>query len=339
MQTNYSDRMRKQREYELSFEPKSIWNYVYNNTLEELCDTNYKKNQLRKAGDDWVKAGAAGYLSSWNKEYLKRIIEFWTAPYDLILDPFAGHSSAFIPYLLKRNFIGFEITKERYEIQKAHLEKLMQLYPNNSQINLINDSSENLLNYVTPKTVDCVITDPPFWNLEKYGSAVNGVQLSDLKFDAFHDKLKQIFLDAYKVLKEGKFFIVKVANFRRNKKFIALKDKWAQILTDIGLEQHDEIVLELPPSKRHPLYIQAITNLNMLKVHEYLLVFRKGSEDTNVNDHINHNRPLVTNIYAEKYDSLFWSAKKGKIDWITSLFKEKKKEPTLNKGFFNNLNT
>jgi len=74
--------------------------------LEKICDSNYKKDQLKKSyGKNWVVSGAGKYLSSWNKEYHKRIIEFWSKEFDIILDPFAGHSSSFLPFLMNRNFI------------------------------------------------------------------------------------------------------------------------------------------------------------------------------------------------------------------------------------------
>ena len=74
----------------------------------------------------------------------------------------------------------------------------------------------------------------------------------------------------------------------------------------------------MSPAKRHPLYPQAITNLNMLKIHEYCLVFRKSANKEtieNINADINWSRPTVSSIYKTQ-DKLFWSKDKGKIDWI-----------------------
>ena len=76
--------------------------------------------------------------------------------------------------------------------------------------------------------------------------------------------------------------------------------------------------------KRHPLYGQAITNLNCLKVHEFLLVFRKENNvesNIEINNRINYSRPLVSDIY-EHEERLFWSATRNKIDWITEKLKK-----------------
>ena len=140
----YAQRLGKQGNYELSFEPKPIWNYKRNNIIEDICDTVYKEEQLSKGKDDWIKAGTGGYLSGWNKEYHKRIVEFWSAEQDTVLDPFAGHSSSFVPFLLNRNFIGFEITDKRFKIQEDHLVKLKKQFKRTNKIEIAEPKAINL---------------------------------------------------------------------------------------------------------------------------------------------------------------------------------------------------
>ena len=319
----HSERMKKQGSYELSFEPKSIWNYKNNALLEEICDTNYKSEQLSKSYEkNWILAGSGSYLSSWNKEYQKRIVEFWTKDGDTILDPFAGHSSSFVPFLMNRNFIGFEVTKKRFDIQIQHLSVLKDKFKRTSSVNLINDSSEYIDKYVNDLEVDCIITDPPFWNLEKYDEPVNGTQLSDLSNKSEFDKMfVNIIQKSVNKVKKGGFIVVKIANFRKNGKFLNLKDEWTEYITSTGVDYVDEIILELSPVKRHPLYNQAITKLNMLKIHEYLIIFRKPIKNIpEENDLINFNRPLVKDTY-ENEDRLFWAEKRNKKDWVTEKLK------------------
>ncbi|MEA3451379.1 MAG: DNA methyltransferase [Bacteroidota bacterium] len=315
----YNERMKKQGEYELSFEPKSIWNYKRNNTLEDICNTEYKKT-TDKSNGNWMKAGNGTFFSGWNKEYQKRIIELWSPVGGSILDPFAGHSSAFMPFLMGRDFYGFEITKERFETQQTHINILSEKFTRTNKVNLFNDSSEYMDNYIEDNSIDCVVTDPPFWNLEKYEEPVNGTQLSDLSDKTKFDKMfKHIIQKSINKLKPSGFIAVKIANFRRKGIYLNLKDEWVKFIEAMGVELVDEIIIELSPVKRHPLYNQAITNLNCLKVHEFLIVFRKKqdkeSDDEN-NNSINFSRPLVSDVYEDE-DRLFWSSERNKIDWIT----------------------
>ena len=314
----YSDRMNENKKYEFSFEPKSLWYYEKNKILEDLCDTGYGK----ETAVDRIKAGRDTFMSGWNKEFHKRLVEFYTIENETILDPFAGHSSSFIPYLLKRNFIGFEVTRERFEIQQNHINKLKSQYNFSNNINLINNSSEYLKQYINEK-VDCVITDPPFWTVEKYENPVNGEQLSHINdYNKFLDSLSNILLDCVDVLRPNGFMIVKLADLRKDGKFYDLTGDITNILkTKIQLT--DKIILELNPSKRHPLYLQAITNKNMLKVQEFCLVFRKITNKNDIdidNDRINHNRALVKSIYKNE-NELFYSLNRGKVDYITNQFK------------------
>ena len=110
-----------------------------------------------------------------------------------------------------------------------------------------------------------------------------------------------------------------MANFRIEGKFYDFVGDTKNILKQ-NLDYHDEIILEMSPAKRHPLYVQAITNLNCLKTHEYCLVFRKPDDKDKLidrNNDINWNRPLVKDIYGNKED-LFWAD--GKRDWINEQF-------------------
>jgi len=326
---DYVKRLGVQGNYEFSFEPKSIWIYEKNHFLEKICDTEYKKEQFESGKKDWVKAGHSGYLSGWNKEYHKRIIEYWSREDDIILDPFAGHSSSFMPYLMNRKFKGFEITKKRFNIQINHCDVLKEKFDKKHNVEIFNNSSEFMDEYIEDKTVDCIITDPPFWNLEKYEEPVNGTQLSHLnKKDEFDLKFKEILSLSMKKLKPGKFAIIKIANFRRSGILLNLKDEWTKFIEAMGMDFVDEIILELSPVKRHPLYPQAINNLNALKVHEYLLVFRKPIDDEKkilINNEINYNRPFVRDLY-DNDERLFWAEKRGKKDWITEQLKDEFKK-------------
>ena len=313
--TTYSDRMNINKQYEFTFEPKSLWYYENNKILENTCDNNYGKETI----DNRIGAGRGTFMSGWNKEFHKRLVEYYICENEIIFDPFAGHSSSFIPYLLNRNFVGFEITKERYDIQLKHLEGLKNKFNNNVNVNLINDSSENI-NLYNIKSVDCIITDPPFWNVEKYGTPVSGTQLSDInQYKEFLNKLTFILSKSIDILRDNGFLILKLADFRKDGVFYDLSGDMVNQLKD-KITLVDKIVLELNPSKRHPLYIQAITNKNMLKVHEFVLIFRKITNNINDdNDRINQKRPKVSDIY-ENETELFWSTKRGKIDYITNKF-------------------
>jgi|TARA_B100002003_G_scaffold243068_1_gene266982 DNA modification methylase len=313
----YVERLRKQGLYEFSYEPKSFWEYSRGNNIDKLVDDIKSYDHNKVAQKDFLKQGRGSFLSKFNSEYAKRIIEMWTKEDDFIVDPFAGRSSRpLVSTLLKRNYVGFDVVydnlqeaKEQYDI----LKKGRQL----GYLKLIHTSSEYMDLHLNGGVADMIITCPPYFNIEKYES-VDG-QLTDIKiYKNFLDIYKTILEKSANILKPGCFFAIVVANFRIDGELYDFCSDTKDILKK-HLTYHDEIILEMSPAKRHPLYTQAITNLNCLKTHEYCLVFRKEDNKENLikrNNDINWNRPLVKDIHPNK-ERLFWVDKK---DWIDDKF-------------------
>jgi DNA modification methylase len=312
----YADRMRKQKLYEFSYEPKSFWEYSRGNNIDLLI--NDEKSYDNNTTDNFIGSGRGTFLSKFNSEYAKRILEMWSKKGDFIIDPFAGRSSRpLVSTLLERNYIGFDVLNDNLKEAQEQYEKLKQ-DRTLGKLRLINESSENIDKHFHKSVVDLIMTCPPYFNIEKYDSADG--QLTDIKtYDDFLKTYATILNKSADVLKPGGFFIVVLANFRIEGKFYDFVGDTKNILKQ-NLDYHDEIILEMSPAKRHPLYVQAITNLNCLKTHEYCLVFRKPCDKDkliDINNDINWNRPLVKDIYGNKED-LFWAD--GKRDWINEQF-------------------
>jgi len=317
----YVERLRKQGLYEFSYEPKSFWEYNRGNNIDKLVDDikSYDHNKVKQ--EDFLKAGRGSFLSKFNSEYAKRIIEMWTKEDDFIVDPFAGRSSRpLVSTLLKRNYVGFDVVNDNLKEAKEQYDKLKQ-DRKLGHLKLIHNSSEDIDKHLHGDVADMIMTCPPYFNIEKYES-VDG-QLTDIKlYEEFLQTYKIILDKCGHILKPGCFFVVVLANFRIDGKFYDFCGDTKDILKKQKLlTYHDEIILEMSPAKRHPLYTQAITNLNCLKTHEYCLVFRKEDSKENLikrNNDINWNRPLVKDIHPNK-ERLFWA---GKKDWIDDKFGE-----------------
>lgn len=316
--TDYIERLRKQGLYELSYEPKSYWEYSRGNNIDKLVDDikSYDYN-AEKTHENFIKSGRGSFLSKFNSEYAKRIIEMWSKKGDGIVDPFAGRSSRpLVSTLLERNYVGFDVIKDN--LQEAEEQyNILKNERSLGKLKLIHKSSEHIDEFLPEGVADMIMTCPPYYNIEKYES-VDG-QLTDIKtYEEFLETYKIILEKSIKILKPSCFFVVVLANFRIDGKLYDFCSDTKNILKE-HLKFHDEIILEMSPAKRHALYTQAIVNLNCLKTHEYCLVFRKKDDKNNMikkNNDINYNRPLVKDIHPNK-DRLFWVDKK---DWIDEKF-------------------
>jgi DNA modification methylase len=311
--------MKKATEHELSFEPKSLWKYEINTSLDKIITDEVYSKSLQSDDNkiDWVKAGSGGFMSKFVTENAKKVIEFWSKEGDNILDPFAGRTRGLISTILGRNYTGYDVLDDNISYIYNNYNRLQTMY-NMAQLELVNKSSEFIDEQ--NRSFDMIYTCPPYWNVEKYPSVPG--QLSDIKkYDDFLKVYENIILKTSKLVKPGGFFVIVIANFRRGGEFIDFRSDTSSILKSSSLKFHDEVILEMSPAKRHPLYPQAITNLNTLKVHEYCLVFRRPCDNiVDVNDSINLSRPTVSSVYNGIHNRLFWSKDKGKKDWINSMF-------------------
>ena len=312
--TDYVERLRKQGLYEFSYEPKSFWEYGRGNNMDKLVDDLKSYDHNKVDSKDFIKHGRGSFLSKFNSEYAKRIIEMWSKEDDFIVDPFAGRSSRpLVSTLMGRNYMGFDVVKDNLQEAKEQYNELKK-ERKLGKLKLIDSSSEYIDNYLNSGVADMILTCPPYFNIEKYESADG--QLTDIKkYEDFLFIYKSILNKCCNKLKPGGFFAVVLANFRIDGKLYDFCSDTKDILKK-ELTYHDEVILEMSPAKRHPLYTQAITNLNCLKTHEYCLVFRKENNKEDLikrNNDINYNRPLVKDIYRNK-DRLFWA--EGKKDWL-----------------------
>ena len=319
--SNFLDKVKELTKHELSFEPKSIWEHKVGGHLDTLIDDDISTKSKDIGEDDWMYHGAGSFMSKFNTEYCKRIVEMWSKEGDTILDPFAGRTRGLVSTLMKRDYIGYEVVKQNIDELNSNYQKLSNTYEmGNMDLRHVSLLNEKAKFGIAEKPIDLVMTCPPYWNLEVYPeSDASGTQLSRIKnYLDFLDEYSKILGKATDNLIPGKFLAIVVSNWRSEGRLYDFRTDTANILRE-KLFLYDEVILEMSPAKRHPLYPQAMAKLKMLKTHEYLMIFRKVTSDSTyeeVENTINFSRPLVSNIHNQ--DTLFWVNKK---DWIEERIK------------------
>jgi DNA modification methylase len=99
------------------------------------------------------------------KELIMKLIREYSAPGDIALDPFLGTGTSLQACLeTGRNGIGIELNPKFFAIcdQIVHQPTLTALPVT---LQAYNDDNRNLLWYVEPESVQCVITSPPYADL------------------------------------------------------------------------------------------------------------------------------------------------------------------------------
>ncbi len=134
---------------------------------------------------------------------------------------------------------------------------------------IYNQSSESMP--IPDNRIDLVFTSPPYNVGKEYDD--------NMTLDAYLDLIKRVGSEVYRVLKPGGRFVVNVANLGR-KPYIPLHAYFYQIHTEIGFLPMGEIIWQKGRGANGSCAWGSWRSARaprLRDVHEYLLVFAKGS--------------------------------------------------------------
>ena len=233
----------------------------------------------------------------------KRVINNYTHENQTVLDIFSGVGTTLnAAQLLKRNAIGFELSKEfteytnnRLRLTKNHNNStpgLTQRTTKNGQhIVQINSDCRDLLKFTQKKSIDLLITSPPYWDMlkqtpskrnlknQKYlknNYSENSLDLSnDSSFEQFFGNIKDIFHKVHQVLKPKGRCVINTGDYRRKGKFIPLSNIYIQTLHELGFELKNKIIWDRRNEYEIGLFSYPYDFIVNNGMFEYILEFKK----------------------------------------------------------------
>lgn len=138
-------------------------------------------------------------------------------------------------------------------------------------LNSIICSSCESMKEIPDNSLHLMITSPPYNVSKEYDD--------DLSLKEYLDLLKNVFSETYRVLVNGGRACINVANLGR-KPYIPLSDFISKIMIEIGFNMRGEIIwnksASASPSTAWGSW-QSASNPILRDIHEYILVFSKGS--------------------------------------------------------------
>jgi DNA modification methylase len=208
----------------------------------------------------------------------------------LVFDPFVGVGSTLVGAKeCGKDSVGIEISPEFAAIAQERVSQILPFAGNAEATIHIADSRE-IYKYISPNSVDLVITSPPYWDilLEKrtadykaqrdYGEA--GADLGKIEdYDKFLLELCKIFEQVYISLKPKGYCCVIVMDLRKKSQFYPYHIDIAQLMRELGFIFDDTIIWDRQREYNNlrPLGYPYVFRVN--KVHEFILIFQKPEVD------------------------------------------------------------
>jgi modification methylase len=156
------------------------------------------------------------------------------------------------------------------EYRQANVNNIETAIPVESLDKIFCKSSERM-DELPDNSIHLAVTSPPY----NVGKEYDG----DLTIDQYRELLRKVFLEIYRVIADGGRVCINVANLGR-KPYIPLHSHVIQDMLACGFLMRGEIIWNKGPSAGASTAWgswQSASNPTLRDVHEYVLVFSKGS--------------------------------------------------------------
>lgn len=192
-----------------------------------------------------------------------------------VYDMFAGGNvRGAITSLCGYKYIGIDLNGEQIEANIRRNDALK--LPN---IEWHTDDALNADKYVDDGSVDLLFTCPPYGDLEQYTDDPR--DLSNMNYDEFIKVYDRIIETACKKLKDNRFAVIVVGDFRDKEGFYRgfVRDTVTSF-EKAGMKLYNELILLNSITSAAMRASAAFKNRKMIKIHQNVLVFFKGDLKT-----------------------------------------------------------
>ena len=208
---------------------------------------------------------------------------------NLVLDPFCGVASTLKACALnERKGIGIELSQKWVNLSKKRLKEEVT---DSSQQKIIKGDSRKVLDKLDKESIDFVVTSPPYWQIlskpadhkvtkeriEKNLDTKYSVSKDDLgnieNYDEFLKELKIICKKCFGLLKDGKYMVIVVSDFRHKSKYIPFHSDVSVMMEECGFDTKSMSILVQNAKKLFPYGYpyDFVPNIH----HQFILMFKK----------------------------------------------------------------
>ena len=221
------------------------------------------------------------YRGNWAPQIARNIILLYSKEGDVVLDPMVGSGTTMIEAkLLGRKGIAFDIHHEVVALAKEACRFIKEKRMHEPKIE---PGDARQLKDIEDNSIDLIATHPPYLNIIKYGNkSIDGDLSAISSLERFCDQIELVARECSRVLKPGKYCAVLIGDTRRRRHFVPLAFNVMQRFLKAGFILKEDII-KLQHNCTTTRYWGAQERDFLLIMHEHLFVFRKSSQDENLN--------------------------------------------------------
>ncbi len=251
-------------------------------------------NDVRKTPQE----AALGHPALFPQALVARLLACFTNDADqVVLDPFAGVGSTLLAACdAGKQGVGLELNSDyvaatRRRLLASGYRESDEEDPSGStpSFRVYESNARNVLDYVSPASVDFCVTSPPYWDILRQRRTADGKPKRDYgteegdlgsiaEYDVFLDELTQIFRYVHEALRPGAYCVVVVMDLRKRSRFYPLHADLARRLQGAGFIFDDLIIWDRRQDYNNLRPLGYPYRFRINKVHEFLLVFQKPGD-------------------------------------------------------------
>lgn len=230
---------------------------------------------------DWA-THTPQYRGNWPPQVARNLIELYSKPGDVVLDPMAGGGTTPVECkLLGRNSISIDINPDATSIILDRLD--FQMKDDNTQHDVYLGDARNM-NALRDGSVDLIATHPPYANIIHYAPLVQG-DLSALNdYKVFFEEFRKVIREMFRVLKNGGYCAVMIGDTHSSSHFVPISTHMMIDFLSEGFVLKEDIIKK-EWNCESDRYLSKYAGAEfLLTMHEHIFVFEKPVEGKRYKD-------------------------------------------------------
>lgn len=275
--------------------------------MKKISDEAKKKSQLTK--EEWreytktvwsiANVGHGEHPAVFPEELPLRLIKLFSFWGETVLDPFGGiGTTASVALSLGRSAISVDQNERYNAITKERCRSLFPHKNPDTSLRVVHGDSRRL-GVIEDDSISLIVTSPPYWDKADYGESDANIGRRGT-YVAFLKKMKEVFLECYRVLEPGRKICVNTANVNQFTEHglltFPIATDFCVLLRELGFVMINELIWSKDKTggrwgsanAQRPIFGSYPYPPNFLfkNVHEYILVFAKPNSERRKGDKV-----------------------------------------------------